>query len=276
MNLNLFGDNMKLKLISTLFILIILTACDRDTSVIKPEVKIYKNFMPLNVGNFWVYLVYEIDINGNKINDSKRIDSAVVTEFLEKTTIVSGTPYKVNAYKVNIFSDGNFIQSEYYYIKDNYLYILRDKNNFIINEFEPIWTKLIDQNSSKWNSFQYSNDDYSLQFKNQSYKSNYEVTINSQFVYSYVKNSDFGEIYVSQFQEFIDTRTLFDYNNINAVKFYKNNIFYDYADSIGLIYYYSKPTSEIFVPLNSDPNFPTTIINVNGLEKTLINYKVNF
>ncbi len=273
--LKFIGGNMFIKILALIMFAILLSGCDAERTIVNPDVKVYKNYLPLKVGNYWIYSVFEIDINGNKINDSKRVDSMVIVDFLEVTTITNGNIYKQKAYKFNNFSDGKLINTEYFSIDNNCLYVLRDKQNFIISDLEPVWVKLTDQNNTKWNSFQYNNDNYPLSFLDKIYNSNFEVTINTQYIYSDKIINDLGEITFSQFQELVDTRALFDYDNINAVKFYKNTIIYNYADSIGLVYYYSKPSYQRFLPINSDPKFPTTINNVNGLEKTLIRYKLN-
>jgi hypothetical protein len=102
-----------------LFLLIIatsiLTSCQKDNSP-----KIQTNYLPLEIGNYWIYHYFEIDTLGNETAMSM-IDSVVIS----RDTIINHKKYYV-------FEGTNypFTYSGYWGIVD----ILRDSSGYIVNQ----------------------------------------------------------------------------------------------------------------------------------------------
>ena len=260
----------KIIIIALIFLMI---SCDSGNSI-DPNVKLFKNFMPLEVGNYWVYNAVEIDQNGNELAFTKRIDSFAISESTTKSIISEGKVNDFLVYKLDYYKDKKYINSTYYHNKSGYLSMVYDKNNFIIDNLEPSFAYLINQNSYKWNAFKYSNNEYDFVFENEKYKSVYDVTVNSESLYSDTVTVPAGNFIFYQYSELIDSRLMFDYKNyINSVRFYKIENTYRFAESVGMIYHFQKPTYQRFMPVNPNPDFPSKILFFNGLKRELVRYK---
>ncbi len=257
-----------------IMIFIILIGCDSGNAI-DPNIKVFKNFMPLKIGNYWVYQTIEIDQSGKLLNFTKRLDSFVISSQKQMSIKSDGKIADYSVYKLDLFSDGLFVNSRYYNNRAGILSVVYDKDNFIINDLSPTFAYLINQNELKWNAFKYSNENYQFEFEKVTYKSLYDVTINSQVIYSDDMTVPAGTFNFNQYEELIDTRLLFDYQDyINAVRYYKIENIYRFSEGYGLIYWLQKPTYERYIPINSSPNFPSKITYINGVQRELVRFKV--
>ncbi|UTW66145.1 hypothetical protein KFE94_16055 [bacterium SCSIO 12643] len=81
---------MKAILSSLAILLIFISSCKKDEEIICPPTPAPKNYMPLAIGNYWVYNTYRIDTNGVETKLPPH-DSLVIT----KDTMINNETYYV-------------------------------------------------------------------------------------------------------------------------------------------------------------------------------------
>jgi hypothetical protein len=95
--------------------LLLLVRCNDESS--EPAVKTIENYLPLAVGNYWIYENYQVDTLGNETKLSE-IDSVIIT----KDTVINNEKYFV-------FEGTHYLYNENWGI----LYVLRDSSGYIVD-----------------------------------------------------------------------------------------------------------------------------------------------
>ncbi len=121
---------MKTKLILTLLVIscMAITFSCKKESIIPPT--IYDTYLPLKVGNYWIYEEVQIDSNGNETS-LNRIDS----NYVEKDTIVNGMTY----YKVH---KPNYFEPDYYEVLRDSLHYIVDCRGYLMFSSQDITNTL--------------------------------------------------------------------------------------------------------------------------------------
>ncbi len=100
-------------------VITLITSCENDQTEESITPVETSSYMPLEVGNYWVYTYYKIDTLGNE-TDQNKTDSVVIT----KDTLINGNQYYV-------------IEGTDYYgsVREwDVIDILRDSSGYIVNE----------------------------------------------------------------------------------------------------------------------------------------------
>jgi hypothetical protein len=82
-----------------------------------------KNYMPLAVGNWWVYSRVELDTNGNEKRGTEWRDSTVVVD----TVRIAGK----TAYALAIYRGGGAVDTTYMALEGNKLYMYMDTSGCV-------------------------------------------------------------------------------------------------------------------------------------------------
>lgn len=117
-------------LILVVSILVIFYSCKKNDNSDNVKV-ITSSFLPMSVGNYWVYLQFDIDSNGNAIQSSI-IDSTIIS----KDTLINGkTYYRFDNFESFPMSKGantNFVSFEYY--RDSSKYLINSSGQILFSE----------------------------------------------------------------------------------------------------------------------------------------------
>lgn len=114
------------KLLFILIAMSVMTSCQKEDPT--PSIE-SKNYMPLEVGNYWIYNHYQIDSEGNQTKLSTS-DSV----FISRDTSILGKQYFI----IDIANNQSFKKKTYKILRDSMGYIVNEKgviefaqNNFI-------------------------------------------------------------------------------------------------------------------------------------------------
>jgi hypothetical protein len=105
-----------------------------------------KNYMPLAVGNWWVYSRVELDTNGNVKPGTEQRDSTVVVG----TVRIAGK----TAYALVSYIDGEAVDTTYVALEGNKLYMYMDTSGMSDNPlsvFGP-WMLMVDFSGQSWST----------------------------------------------------------------------------------------------------------------------------
>jgi hypothetical protein len=102
-----------------------------------------KNYMPLAVGNWWVYSWVELDTNGNVKPGTEWRDSTVVVG----TVRIAGK----TAYALVSYIDGEVGDTIYMALEGNKLYIYLDASQSPFSVFGP-WMLMVDFSGQSWST----------------------------------------------------------------------------------------------------------------------------
>jgi hypothetical protein len=106
-----------------------------------------KNYMPLAVGNWWVYSRVELDTNGNEKRGTEWRDSTVVVD----TVRIAGK----TAYALAIYRGGGAVDTTYMALEGNKLYMYMDTSEDVRDNpfrvFGP-WMLMVDFSGQSWST----------------------------------------------------------------------------------------------------------------------------
>ena len=114
------------KLVLIVGIISCLFSCEKNDKQDESE-NLVSTYLPMSVGNYWVYQVYNIDVNGNK-SQSTTLDSTVIT----KDTLINGKKYYRFDY-LNYHLD-NINHFDTAYLRDSLTFIINEKGNILFSE----------------------------------------------------------------------------------------------------------------------------------------------
>jgi hypothetical protein len=105
-----------------------------------------KNYMPLAVGNWWVYSRVELDTNGNVKPGTEWRDSTVVVG----TVRIAGK----TAYALVSYIDGEADDTTCMALEGNKLYMYMDTSNVLDNPFSVFgpWVPMVDFSGQSWST----------------------------------------------------------------------------------------------------------------------------
>jgi hypothetical protein len=105
-----------------------------------------KNYMPLAVGNWWVYSRVQLDTNGNEKPGTEQRDSTVVVG----TVRIAGK----TAYALVSYIDGEAVDTTYMALEGNKLYMYLDTSRMFESPFRVFgpWMLVVDFSGRSWST----------------------------------------------------------------------------------------------------------------------------
>jgi|GEM_PF-6395015 len=158
-----------------IIIILILSGCEDATNPTDGE---NISFLPLQIGNYWIYDSFEKDINNNIIYSSQKEDSIVI----EETETVSGRI----AYKFVTYNLGKAVDTTLFCKNENKIYRLYNSNSVDIPGLKSTWFPVADFNmpmNGTWNIYKQILNNYIMNDNEGSYPAVYRHAINGEFVY---------------------------------------------------------------------------------------------
>lgn len=255
------------------FTILVLISCTNDTT--KPTVNDDANYLPMKVGNYWVYQYFQLDPSFRKIDTTLAMDSIVITE----SKIVDFR----TAFVFDVFRNGSKID-QMYFSSDYYgFYKIADSVTDKIETLSSRWIKFLNLYDTVWNEYgSYDKDLYynfdnlivnsSLQYVITGYKSlnSYYFTVNDTSVQAY-------QTYLKK-----DRIRKFYYNvagyknpaNINIIQLNFERFYM--ADKVGIVAWQVDPYSS---STKSDSTYSTYKANPvttssNGWRRELLKYHI--
>lgn len=141
-----------------LFILLLLlvTACS-DNSTEPEEPLDARSFLPMNIGNYWIYEYTELDINGQPIGD-----------ILIDSTLITGSKYfnDEQYYEFVTFRNNKPIDTTYWNANNKEIYSVANQNNTNIPGFPETKFKMMELYIGDWFIFDYVDDSLLVEWNN--------------------------------------------------------------------------------------------------------------
>lgn len=132
-----------------IFLMVILAACS-DNSTEPPD---YSNdarhYLPMKVGNYWIYEYTELDNNNQPIGDIY-IDSTIITDF----KYIENEPY----YEFVTFRNDSVINTSYWNATNRAIYTLTNQNSTNIPGFPDTQFKMMELYTGDWFIYNYQDD----------------------------------------------------------------------------------------------------------------------
>lgn len=211
--------------------------CEESTETL--EVK-KSNFIPLTIGNYWIYQSYELNQYGGIVNGTQTIDSLVLPEFHKINNFI--TYYFVR------YRNGNLLDTLFFQEYDNQVFKYSGKDLFTPNfagDYLPIikYDLRVDES---WNLLNKVIYDYPVNIDRKEYKGIYMYTINGTYVAQDSINLG-NSLYLSKiFSNKYDSKLEFKigrknynpngsyyYDTLNYYQLHKYNEWYRVAEGIG-------------------------------------------
>jgi hypothetical protein len=238
------------------------------------------NYLPLKIGNYWIYNSYRKDMNNNYIPNTIITDSIVV-EIKEK--IQGHDAFYLIRYRDNIPID-TIIAANH----ENFLYLLFDSSNTYIPQLQRKWLPVIDYSVDKeqqWNIFKTVFYNYPIVLDGNIYPSTYWHTINGEYVYADSIEINglavFSKKYINKYDSWLDASILWKFHDIDSTSYYdtlkytKYMKYYDkYHIAEGIGFYKIQRDSYIINTVTEPSTSFTNVIEVNGEESILKRYKI--
>jgi hypothetical protein len=131
------------------------------------------NYLPLKIGNYWIYRTYDLDNYSNPIASTGVIDSVAITA----TDSILGQ----KCWLFLTFQKGKIIDSSYYVNQNNYIFRLYFQKDSVYPGFIGRWYKVFDPDSKTWHVDDYYQYPYLYYFENDTVNATYKIQINAYF-----------------------------------------------------------------------------------------------
>ncbi len=240
-------------IITAIIISLMLFSCSSDST--NPSKT--KDYLPFDIGNYWIYNIYELDGNSNPIKHLG-VDSIIVAG---TKTIFDKTGYELHVFRNDVIYD-----TLYYHIDvdakslSQYQYSAKDS----IPYFNQ-WIEIINVSDDTWTAAQASSQNYKIIYSDTTvavevilvYNGKYEGEKNIS-----VDNKQYETIHISNK---LDTKIEFEYidvsdtTNINIT--HATNMDFYLSDGIGIVMQTFRPHKKI---INNVPTY------YNGWQRQLI------
>lgn len=106
--------------------LVCLFSCEKDNKQEQTEDSI-SEYLPMSVGNYWIYQIYDIDLDGNEYQ-TVSLDSAIIS----KDTLINGNKYfRFDYFECNPIN--TYLLDTIYY-RDSLKYLINSKGQILFSE----------------------------------------------------------------------------------------------------------------------------------------------
>jgi hypothetical protein len=241
----------------TLAAFLLLFSCSDNSTEPTKE----KNYLPFDIGNYWIYEVKELDGGSNPINNLG-MDSMVVVGAI--------TMNDRSGVELHVFRDGVRFDTLYLSVEGESLYQHRDESTDNIPNFDK-WLEVINQSGDTWFMHRFTSDNYEYLFGDTTLK------VDAEFVYNGYYHgpkkvfipSTIIEYETLHFSNKLDTKIEFEYI-LDSVKTDYNiihtlNMDFYLSDGIGIVNQTYRPS---IMYINNQPTY------YNGWQRQMIRYNV--
>ncbi len=267
-----------MKLLRLILLSILIISCEEN---INEPSKLNRDFLPLKVGNYWIYQYNQLDMNKQVIDGSQYIDSLVV----EKKEFVEDDLY---TFYLVFYKDGIAYDTLFLREKNNRIFFYENPDTNI-KGFAKRWMPRINFNTGldeSWNIFNEHIFDYKENLNGKDYIGTYNITDNGKLISedSILFNGNlffskyFNHKYDSRLQFLIFEKRYIDENLYVIDTIVYNKIFqyteeYRLLEGVGFSKFGRNPHRLIVF---TEPS--STISSSNnflGWERILLRYKIN-
>ncbi len=247
---------------------------------VEPKDNGKEELLPLEIGNYWIYESYELNKNGNRINESVRIDSILITD---RNASYESNPFRLVRFVEGVAKDTLLVTSD-----DKYLYLLRDSTNLDFKLMEATWFTIANKNvkpEEYWNIHNGLLVNFPYELNDTIFNSTYQYTINGRLEYQDSIQLEGIKRFRKNFFHKFDSRLFFDilekkynqdgsyyYDTLKYSKYLKYYDYYWFAENVGCLRYKRPPYDEEVI---TEPSSSLTKIETrNGRESVLIRHNV--
>jgi hypothetical protein len=237
------------------------------------------DYLPLTIGNYWIYHYYKLDYTGAPLGGSDLTDSLVVTD--------SGTVSGKNAYTlVDFYSDGS---------KDNNgIYKLVNYDELFKLALKPEWMKIGNLNKNDWHVWDLTILNYPIRgnfpymIGDSIIDTSADYTNNGYFVTDFNFRIDTNYYSGLEYKLNNDSRITIDYwrkdtvgvdTLVGLMHVYQTQMkvdHYKYVDGIGLVYNQLEPyATKFWTAPNHNSKFPLQFKQYYGYTRLLLRYNTN-
>ena len=266
-----------MKIFFTLIILIILASCNETTNVTNTS----EEFLPLTIGNYWIFKSFETNINENIIKETINEDSLVIVG----TEIIDG----VTANILIKYRDNKPIDTMYLTEDKNIIFRLYDSTKIKIPHLTNHWFPIIDYNVKKdysWNIYNTAINNYPYELNDTVYLPTYQHTYNGTFVSDDSLTFNGTKFPSKKYYNKYDSRLTFQikkriedgngnyhYDSLDYTRTLKYFDYYHLAEGIGFFKIERKPYT-LYISTSPSSTYNSSE-NFNGFVSELKRYFIN-
>lgn len=183
-------------------VMLLLFSCGTTVDT-PPEVK-YKNFAPIEIGNYWVYDTYELNTGNQPIPETISRDSFVV---VGKTTVREHETYELHK-----FVDSKIEDTLYWHKKGETFYYFMDDALIDVPDFRPQFMKMYVPGEEDWHVYDTIFFAHPVQFLGERVDSTEtQYTMNAKIIWSDSVEVSGIKRLGRNYQYKMDSRVLFSY-----------------------------------------------------------------
>ena len=163
------GEGMKLlKLTAILFTALFIYSCEESTGGTDEAVQ----FLPFDVGNYFIYDYYELDQGFNAVGGTFATDSL----FVYKNDVFLGR----DAYFLERYRDGSLIDTMIFSEDEEHIYRYFDGSSFSFPEMPDDWYRIFEKSNTAptWNIYKIKYTDYTVNYLDEEFPANANFTFN--------------------------------------------------------------------------------------------------
>ena len=208
-----------------LIILFIIVSCTDNSTNLGKQVDA-SNFLPLDIGNYWIYEFSELDIS-NQLTGEKHIDSVLITGSKK----INGE----NFYTVVTFRSNEAIDTSYWNADNNSIFKFANAKDVNIPGFSNTIFKMVELFKSDWFIFDYLQDSLLVDFVGEKHLFVGEFNFHGYRNYGddtiYINNQE----YVTMAIKIVQDAKYTEKNSSNTVYLHNQPTYYYYKEDIGLV-----------------------------------------
>ncbi len=257
------------QLIIFLSISIILTACEQGT---KPVQEVEDDYLPLEIGNYWIYKTYEIDPNSILVPNTTNIDSVVIEEKYELKSLM--------AYKAIVYRQKAPIDTLIFGKWKKEIHQLFYDKNADIPFMQNTWFRIADLEQANWHIYNTIRVNIDFDFFGDSIKVDADYTFNGEYIGKETLPIGTNDVLCSKYTVKPDRRYRFKYifnesspPDISTITVTcKQFIHRWFSKQIGIIRYQQDPYSYVYAAKPVVPSFPGRTESRNGYVMELMKF----
>lgn len=234
-----------MKKIIIIFLTLLLVACNEEPIDynIPENPAIQNDFMPLNIGNYWIYDYFKYDDNDEVIDGTRTLDSIVV--------VASSEIKNQKVFKMLHFRDQNAIDTIFAISQKDSVFYFYDSiyNGFVLEN--ELFLKVFDFSEFNWISIIKNFHPETVRYSDEYFNALSEVRLFTNFQLSEIYELNQKEFKVFAFKEIFDIKSRIDnFQNdenqlVDIELFRRNELTRYFADSVGLVVLLSSPKMRI-------------------------------
>lgn len=257
------------KLFFFLGIALFFLACDEST---EPGPIGKKNYLPLAIGNYWVYRTYEIDPNQQLVPGTVNIDSVVIESTYEYKSLL--------AYKAVVFRNGTRMDTLVYAQWKEEIHRLYNAVLADIPFMPDTWFRIADNVAQKWHIYNTSRINIDFNFFGDTVKVNADYTYNGELSGEEYIPIDTNNVFCTKFVIKPDRRYMFKHIFRELTPPETSNIIVTskqietrwFSNKIGIVRYQQDPYAFIYKPDPPVSSFAGKTEFKNGFVKELLRF----